>query len=171
MENRLKNPKKSTEPLLKTLLNMNARKKINGILLLGTFLCTLNLLHFFSREPKQVGRFITQNTYLGPTESNPANGDLIRVEVLIKDSPDLSGLQIQNVTFNREEIPLKPRDIFGKRGAASFQLPPGKYILRWTVNRDKLIWPRTADYEEEVLLNQRDLWVQIIVEGAQVSIR
>lgn len=150
---------------------MKMSQKINTLLLTGTILCGLNLIFVFPKKVITTRGVVTQNTYLGPTESDPASQNLIRVELLVKDSPDLSGVQIQNVTFNRRDIPLKPRDIFGKRGAASFQLPPGKYMLRWTVNRDKLIWPRTTSYEEEVLLDDRDLWVQITIEGSDVSIR
>lgn len=143
----------------------------------STLICVLNLMIYFY----QVGTtlpfslseeaLLTQNTYLGPKEPVPGNPQLVRVEILIKDSADLAGVQIQSVTFDGQSIPLKPRDIFGKRGAASFQLAPGKYTLRWTVNRDKMIWPRTISHNEEVIIDPRDLWVQILIEGDQASIR
>ncbi len=142
------------------------------ILLSGAMLCALNLTAYFieAKKPSEQALF-TQNTYLGPTAPVPGNPDLVRVELLIKDSPDLAGIEIQSVTFDGQAIPLKPRDIFGKRGAASFQLRPGKYTLRWTVNRDKVIWPRTISHEEEVNIDRRDLWIQIIIEGNHASIR
>jgi len=114
---------------------------------------------------------LVQNTYLGPTEPIPGNPQLVQIEVLVRDSPETAGVQIQSVIFNGQAIPLKPRDIFGKRASASFQLPPGNYMLRWTVNRNKLIWPRLITHEEEVTLDPRDLWIQILIEGEQVSIR
>ena len=149
---------------------MKEHKKIPHLLLIfGAALCALNLALYFSPTSKEV--LLAQNTYLGPTEPVPGNPSLVRVELLVKDSPDLAGVQIQRVTFDGQSVPLKPRDIFGKRGAASFQLPPGKYTLRWTVGRDKIIWPRTASHEEEVTIDPRDLWIQILVEGDHASIR
>ena len=143
-----------------------------SILIFGFLLCALNLgVYFFQGKLSQQPSLVAQNTYMGPTEPVPGNPQLIRVELLIKDSQDLAGAQIQSVTFDGQAIPLKPRDIFGKRGAASFQLSPGKYTLRWTVNRDKTAWPRNASHEEEVNLSPRDLWVQILIEGEQASIR
>jgi hypothetical protein len=142
-------------------------KKAHFVLFLGTFLCALNLMYLPVTKKNQ---FLAQ-TYLGPKEFGPKSSELIRVEVLVKDSPDLSGLQIQNVFFNGVQIPLKPRDIFGKRGDASFQLPPGKYGLHWTANRDTLVWPRVLKFEEEVILDPRDLWVQVQIIGDQATIR
>jgi hypothetical protein len=149
------------------------RVKIYHILLALTPL--LSVFFFQKKEPKpfvfEETALLVQNTYLGPTEPIPGNPDLVRIEILIKDSPDLAGVQIQSVTFDGQAIPLKPRDIFGKRGSASFQVRPGKYNLRWTVNRDKIIWPRTSSHEEEVIISPRDLWVQILIEGDSASIR
>lgn len=151
---------------------MKEHKFSQLLLMSGTILCALNLAtYFFSmKKPSQEALF-TQNTYLGPTAPIPGNPELVQVEILIKDSPDLAGVEVQSVTFDGQAIPLKPRDIFGKRGAASFQLRPGKYTLRWTVNRDKIIWPRTLSHEEEVTIDPRDLWIQIIIEGNHASIR
>jgi hypothetical protein len=112
-----------------------------------------------------------QSTYLGPTAPIPGDPRLVRVEILVKDGPDLGGVQMETVTFNGISIPLKPRDIFGKRGGASFQVAPGKYTLRWTVNRSKTQWPRTISHEEIVTIDPRDLWVQILIEGDEASIR
>ena len=123
------------------------------------------------KESKKTENKIIAQTYLGPKESSATYAELIRVQLSIKDSPDPSGLQIQNVTFNGQNVPLKPRDVFSKRGEASFQLPPGKYILRWTANRNSYVWPRVLRFEEEVDLDPRDLWVQIMIEGDKASIR
>lgn len=156
---------------------MKEQKIIHLLLILGATLCVLNLFIYFSQEPNPIlpntsnTALVTQNTYLGPTSPVPGNPHLVRVEILVKDSTDLAGVQIQSVTFDDQSIPLKPRDIFGKRGAASFQLQPGKYTLRWTVNRDKIVWPRTITHEEEVTIDPRDLWVQILIEGDNASIR
>lgn len=156
---------------------MKVLKKNHPLLIFGALICVLNLAIYFYQArtylscPPSEGGLITQNTYLGPKEPIPGKPHLVRVEILIKDSADLAGVQIQSVTFDGQSIPLKPRDIFGKRGAASFQLEPGKYTLRWTVNRDKIIWPRTLSHEEEVIIDPRDLWVQILIEGDQASIR
>lgn len=114
---------------------------------------------------------LAQNTYLGPISPVPGNPQLIRVEVIVNDDPKLGGLQIQQVKFNGTNVPLKPRDVNGFRGQASFQLAPGKYKLTWIVNRDKSAWPRTVSHEETVTLDPRDLWVQITIQGEEASIR
>lgn len=114
---------------------------------------------------------VVQNTYLGPIAPVPGNPQLIRVEIIVNDDPELGGLQIVDVKFNSTQIPLKPRDINGFRGQASFQLPPGKYKLSWKLNRDKYVWPRTVSHEQIVHLNARDLWVQVTIQGEDASIR
>ena len=149
---------------------MKELRKIHVLLFFGALICALNI-GFFTLSPRKESTLVAQNTYMGPTEPVPGNPQLVKVELLIKDSSDISGVQIQSVIFDGQAIPLKPRDIFGKRGAASFQLPPGKYTLRWTVNRNKTIWPRNLSHEEEVSLSPRDLWVQILIIGDEASIR
>ncbi len=116
------------------------------------------------------GALFASNTYLGPTKPVPGNPQLILVEVLIQDSQDPSGPQIVSVEFNQQSIPLKPRDLLGKRGTASFQLSPGKYKLRWATSQSKLTWPRKVTHEEEVTVSPRDLWIQIQIEGEKATI-
>ena len=113
---------------------------------------------------------VTQNVneYLGPTA--PIPGERIRVQILVNDDPSLEGVQVESAEFNHKNIPLKPRDVYGFRGQASFQTPPGHYMLKWTVRRDKLVWPRTVSHEETVNLDPRDLWIQITITGSKASI-
>jgi len=114
---------------------------------------------------------IASNTYFGPIKPAPGNSQLVRLEVLVRDSPEASGLQIVSVEFNNTNIPLKPRDIYGNRGNASFQVKPGTYPLQWVVNRDKFAWPRSVTHEEVVTVSPRDLWLEVSIEGETVSIR
>ena len=153
---------------------MKEQKIFQLLLILGAAICVLAIsVYCIKAKPflTENGELIAQNTYMGPSSPIPGDPYLVRVELLVKDSPDLAGVQIQSVIFNGQAIPLKPRDIFGKRASASFQLPPGKYSLRWTVMRDKIVWPRNATHHEEVTLDPRDLWVQILIEGDSASIR
>lgn len=113
---------------------------------------------------------LAQNTYLGPIQPIPGNPDLVRVQIVVRDSPDSGGAQIQSVEFNGQRIPLKPRDIHGNRGGASFQVPPGKRKLKWVVQNDKVTWPRTNKHEEEVNIDGRDYWIQILIVGDTASI-
>lgn len=115
---------------------------------------------------------ITQNTntYLGPNQKVPGNPQLIRVQVLVYNDPNPKGVEIGEVDFDGTSIPLKPRDIYGFRGQASFQKSPGKYKLSWVVERDKQAWPRTINHEEEVILDPRDLWIQITITGDTAEI-
>ncbi len=150
---------------------MQGYRVIRVVFALGVSLSLFGMaLSLFSIRSQDEKGHTAQNTYMGPTSPVPGDPYLVRVELLIKDSSDAGGAQIQSVTFDGRDIPLKPRDIFGKRGAASFQLAPGTYSLRWTVNRDKIVWPRFKSFEEEVTLSPRDLWVQIIIEGEHASI-
>lgn len=110
------------------------------------------------------------NQYLGPTQKEPGNAKLVRVQLIINDDPSPSGVQIAKVEFDQKSVSLKPRDIYGFRGQASFQLPPGKYKLKWVVQKDKINWPRTISHEEEVTLDPRDLWIQITINGEKASI-
>ncbi|MBI5273054.1 MAG: hypothetical protein HY861_03630 [Chlamydiia bacterium] len=112
-----------------------------------------------------------QYTYQGPNQPVPGNPQLVRIEVLVRDSAQSAGVAIKSVTFNGQVVPLKPRDIYGNRGSSSFQLPPGEYSLLWVVQKDKFAWPRQATHEEKVTVSPRDLWLQISIEGDEASIR
>lgn len=122
----------------------------------------------FSEEPNQ---FLTQYTYEAPKQTATGRQKLVRIEILIRDSPEAAGVQIHSVEFNQKNIPLKPRDIYGNRGSASFQLLPGTYKLRWVVQRDRFAWPRLLTHDQEVTIDPRDLWIQIYIEGDEASIR
>jgi len=108
------------------------------------------------------------NTYFGPKKR--VSAQLVRVDVIMRDSPESAGPKLSSVEFNGQSIPLKPVDIHGGRGSGAFQLRPGKYKLRWTVNLDQHTWPRNVTHEEEVDVSPRDLWIQITVEGENASI-
>lgn len=111
-----------------------------------------------------------QNTYYGPVRPPPGRPDLIRVEITVQDLVGETNLKIVSARFNGQSIPLKPADIFGFRGGASFQLAPGKYKLEWVVNRDNFAWPRTVRHEETVHVDARDSWVQIEIVGEKASV-
>lgn len=113
---------------------------------------------------------LAQNTYLGPIQPIPGDPHLVRIQILVRDSPESGGVQVQSVEFNGQGVPLKPRDIYGNRGGASFQLAPGKQKLKWVVQRSKMIWPRTITHEEEVTIDPRDYWIQISIVGDQATI-
>jgi len=125
---------------------------------------------YFKTTPKPIDELLASNTYMGPTKSIPGKPQLVRVEVLVRDSADASGPQVVSVDFNKNNIPLKPRDITGNRGSGSFQLAPGTYKLRWVTNQNKRAWPRNVSHEEEVTISPRDLWIQIQIEGENATI-
>lgn len=134
----------------------------------------LAFLRFQKEAPMNMGALPGQTasyTYFGPDKSVTDPSKLVRLEILVRDSSDADGLQIVSVQFNRTDIPLKPRDLYGYRGNASFQVKPGTYKLLWVVNRDRFAWPRTITHEEIVTVSPRDLWLQISIEGETASIR
>jgi hypothetical protein len=110
------------------------------------------------------------NTYLGPDHKIPGNPQMVRVQILVYNDPNPKGVTITKASFDGTSIPLKPRDIYGYRGQASFQKPPGKYKLKWEVEGDKKVWPRTVDHETEVFLDERDFWIQITINGNNAEI-
>jgi hypothetical protein len=129
---------------------------LQTILLFGTFLLSAQNI----------------NDYLGPSDSkNSKTRSLIRVQIAVYDDKSPQGVQIQKAEFDQNSISLKPRDINGFRGQASFQNRPGKYKLKWTVQRDKIAWPRTETHEVEVTLDPRDLWLQITITGDTAQIQ
>ncbi|MDE3046186.1 MAG: hypothetical protein KGJ02_06040 [Verrucomicrobiota bacterium] len=151
---------------------MDTPKWLLTVILSGVFLASFSVAHLFQRTaPFATDSLLAANTYLGPQKPVVGNPQLVRIEVLVRDSVESDGVQIKKVTFNSTDIPLHPRDVYGNRGAGSFQLAPGKYKLRWTVNRDHFAWPRNASFEEEVNVSPRDLWLQISIEGDKASIR
>jgi len=146
---------------------MKLRSTLKILLLLGITLVGFCL--FFKPSSLSLENLIAQSTYYGPKGTN-LNPQLIRVEVLVHDSPIDQGVQIESAEFDKTAIPLKTRDIYGYRGGASFQKLPGKYKLRWTINRSHIAWPRSIAHEEIVELNPRDLWVQISIVGEKATI-
>jgi len=151
---------------------MGSFRIVSFLALSGTALCLLAMGLTFKQAAFDDSLLLVQNTnsYLGPITPVPGSPQLVRVQVLVYDSPEADGLQIQNVKFYEHSIPLKPRDIYGFRGQASFQIPPGKYKLAWVVRRDRIIWPRTISHEEEVAISPRDLWLQIEITGEEAKI-
>jgi hypothetical protein len=146
------------------------------VMCLGFFLGIASLFVYFreSRSMTLESRALvasTSSTYMGPQKPVVGDPQLVRVQLIVKDATDSSGPQIVSVTFNGKNVPLQPRDIYGNRGAASFQLKPGKYRLRWRTNRDKFAWPRTLNHEEIVEISPRDLWLQVTIQGDTASIR
>lgn len=147
------------------------------VLIFGTILTFMGTLLFFKQQTVPFGSphspaLMAQNTntYLGPHAPAGGNPQLIRVQILVNDDPDPKGVQIVEASLDGTTIPLKPRDIYGFRGQASFQKKPGQYTLRWKVQNDRHIWPRTTTHEETVTLDPRDLWIQITITGNQATI-
>ncbi len=147
------------------------KKVFSFLLILGACLVFTGTILLKKTEPSR-SHLLAQNTntYLGPNQKIPGNPELIRVQILVYNDPDPKGVTISKAEFEGTSIPLKPRDIYGFRGQASFQKPPGKYKLKWEVERSDTSWPRTVDHEEEVLLDGRDLWIQITIVGDSAEI-
>jgi hypothetical protein len=143
-----------------------------SVIIVSTVLCLAAFgFYFWKKSEISAKSLVASYSYQGPTQPVPGNPKLVRIQVLVRDSPVASGVRIQSVDFNGQGIPLQPPDIFGNRGTGSFQVPPGKYKLRWVVQRDKLVWPRILTREEEVNIDPRDLWLQIEIVGEEASIR
>jgi hypothetical protein len=149
---------------------MNTNRFFQCLIVFGALLTGWAAIFFISQCAPCTLVAQNVNDYLGPNKKGTGNPQLIRVQVIVNDDPNPKGVQIEDVIFHQKNIPLKPRDIYGFRGQGSYQLPPGKYTLKWTVRHDKVVWPRTTTHEEEVNLDPRDLWIQITIVGETASI-
>ena len=114
------------------------------------------------------GAVSSPNPYKGPTSPVPG---LVRVEIQVNDDPELGGVTIADVSFNGKTVALKPAGVRGYRGGVSLQVPPGEYDLIWHVSRGKKAgWPSTVEHKQKVKVGQRDVWVQITIQGEKASI-
>lgn len=157
---------------------MTSQKFFNLLLIIGASLSMLGVLLVFKQNGLCLGEaahhvgLVSQNTntYLGPNQKLNGNPQLVRIQVLVYNDPDPKGVVISSADFDGSSIPLKPRDIYGFRGQASFQKPGGKYKLRWEVERSGSGWPKTVSHEEQVTIDPRDLWIQITIIGDKAEI-
>lgn len=157
---------------------MQTQKFFHFFLIVGTALLMMATLSFFKQKEMPLfsaihhSSLIAQNTnnYLGPNQRLPNNVQMIKIQVLVYNDPNPAGVKIVNAELDGSSIPLKPADIHGFRGQASFQKSPGKYKLKWVVDRGESTWPRTVEHEENVHLNPRDMWLQISISGDTAEI-
>lgn len=156
---------------------MSSQKFFQFLLVLGAGLSLLGITLFFKQGKWPLITSVKSdllaqntNTYLGPEHKLPGNPQMTRVQILVYNDPNPKGVTIVKASFDGASIPLKPRDIYGYRGQASFQKSPGKYKLKWEVEGDKKVWPRTVDHETEVFLDARDFWIQITINGNNAEI-
>ena len=157
---------------------MYSQRFFQFLLVLGTALVMMGTLLVFKQKELPIftathhSSLISQNTntYLGPHQKIPGDPRMVRVQILIYNDPNPKGVKITSAEFDGTDIPLKPRDIYGYRGQASFQKPPGKYKLKWVVDRDTQDWPRKIEHEDTVVLDSRDLWIQITINGDRAEI-
>lgn len=94
----------------------------------------------------------------------------VQVQVFVYDEPELGGLKIESVSFDRRSVGLQPADLYGFRGGGGFQLPPGNYRLEWTASRGGHGWPRSEKYKKTVQIGTDDTWVQIEINGSSVTV-
>ncbi len=132
--------------------------------------------HFFFLALIFLNTGFGQVPYYGPDESphvtqpSPKVSQKIRVQILVYDQPDLGGLTIQEVSFNGTTLALQPADLNGFRGGGSFALSPGSYSLNWIVSRDARVWPRTIKHRQTVQITSKDSWMQVTIQGDQVTV-
>ncbi len=141
------------------------------LIVFASVLTFLGIGQYFRKSEFTPDPFIAQSTYLGPKSRLQGNPYLVKVQIFVMDGPTPGGLQIGRASFDNENIPLKPRDIYGNRGGASFQVPPGVYKLQWVVNRDRFAWPRNTSHEEKITVSPRDGWIQVTIQGDTASIK
>lgn len=108
----------------------------------------------------------SQMPYYGPT--SPSSG--IQVQLMVYDQPELGGLKIESVRLNGINVNLQPPDLYGFRGGGGFQFQPGSYQLEWSASKDKVTWPRSMSYKKTILIEPRDTWVQVTIQGDKVNI-
>lgn len=95
---------------------------------------------------------------------------LIRVEIYVKDDIEKKDGKVNSVYFNNRKLYLTPPDPEGERGSNFFQLPPGKYILKWSTKVDRYIWPRDLKHKKIIELKKEHGWTFIKIEGDKLTI-
>ena len=139
-----------------------AQKVLYFVLLLGAVLCGISIVLFFQHQD-----LYAQTQYFPPSLSS---GKLIPVEIQIYDDPELGGVTIQDVSFDGQQIPLKPTGVYGFRGGGSFKKASGSYDLVWTIQRPGNDWPRTVQKKQKVIIKGNDVWVQISIHGENMTV-
>ena len=114
---------------------------------------------------------LAQSIYYGPTSPpSPFTPHLVQVQVEVYDDPADGGQKVESAVFNQISMPLKPADVYGFRAGGGFQLPKGDYPLVWETSRGENNWPRTVKHKQMIKIQDKDVWVQITIQGEKVTI-
>jgi hypothetical protein len=94
----------------------------------------------------------------------------ILLQLILKDSDQGSLPKLIKVEFDSEEIPLHIKDLSANRGEIILRKPPGKYKLKWKVDLGRYTIPRYQTYEQFLILDPNDQYLEIEIIGSNVQL-
>jgi hypothetical protein len=100
----------------------------------------------------------------------PSDANIVRVEIEIYDDTTKDYYDIIEVEFNDETIDLLRANASGERARQYFQLPPGKYLLKWKVSISKNKWPTYETYQKIITLKDTEKYVLISITGDKATV-
>ena len=103
-------------------------------------------------------------------EKTPGVHHYARVEISVNDDLTSPDGKVLDVSFNDDQITLRPTDSRGRRGSTFLQLKPGVYTIKWKVKNNKYSWPRYTNYKKNINVTSSDLWIHILINGKNITI-
>ncbi len=107
------------------------------------------------------------NISYAKTEPDIHQENLVQIEIAINDNPAVSYEKIEEAFFNRQVINLKKADKTGNRALTFLQVKPGNYMLSWKTKNSKHSF---AKYSKSIQITEKDLWIHVLIKGAQITI-
>ena len=94
------------------------------------------------------------------------------VDLTLKVEDAAYNLRIKSMRFNGLDIPLDASDLFKPRKIVQYKLPPGRYMLNWSTEKNGARWQEEAvkNHERILVLETGDHIVRIGIKGDDVSI-
>ncbi len=92
----------------------------------------------------------------------------VKVHLMVKDGKDIDTARVIYVIFNGKEIPLKKGSPL--RANYHTSLKPGTYPIEWSLLKAKTGFTREANFHKRVKIKEGTPWVEIKIEGDELSI-
>jgi len=99
------------------------------------------------------------------------NNKIVRVEIEILDDTKKNYYDIIDVVFNNKKINLLKADASGNKARKYFQLKPGKYLIKWTITKNKKVkWPNYEKLQKTIIIKDSDSYIHILIIGNKITI-
>lgn len=99
---------------------------------------------------------------------NPGYNHKVKVHLTIRDGKDNKAERISYVFFDRNKIALRKGSPL--RANYHTSLSPGTYIVEWGLLKTKTGFSREATFRKKVTIKEKSPWVEIKIEGDELSV-